>query len=252
MMTPVLRGASKVAPMFLFHAHQAGTGKSHLVNVIATIATGRPCPVITYTDETEMEKRLGALILEGAGIISLDNCSSDLGGDLLAQVTEQQLVRVRILGKSEAPQCEWRGTMFATGNNIGFKADMTRRGLVSNLDARMERPENRQFCSDPIAKVANDRGAYVAAVLTIAHAYRVAGAPDVCDNFASYEQWSVAVRAPLIWLGLEDPKVSQEAATGLSGFRHSRWLVAIASAGSWPAPRCRAPWPWPPGDPPLR
>src|SRR5215208_1610392 len=42
-----------VAPMFLFNAPTAGTGKSHLVDLVSLIARGRECPVITAatTDE---------------------------------------------------------------------------------------------------------------------------------------------------------------------------------------------------------
>ena len=43
-MTAVLRGALSVAPMHVFRAHTAGTGKSLLVDVAATIATGQTLP----------------------------------------------------------------------------------------------------------------------------------------------------------------------------------------------------------------
>jgi hypothetical protein len=199
--------------MFLLVAPTAGTGKSHYVNLASTIATGRPCPVITnVASAEEMEKRLGALVLEGAPIISLDNCSHDLGGDLLCQITEQRSVRIRILGKSEAPQCEWRGTLFANGNNITLRADMTRRGLPCNLDAAVERPETRTFEFDPVKRVAENRGEYIHAVLTIARAHRVSGSPKACGPIGSYEQWSTAVREPLVWLGKEDPVKSMDSA----------------------------------------
>jgi putative DNA primase/helicase len=126
-----------------------------------------------------MEKRLGALVLEGVPMISLDNCSGDIGGDLLCQITERRLIRVRILGKSEAPECEWRGVAFATGNNITFRGDMTRRGLIANLDAKVERPELREFGFDPLERVLADRGSYIAAAITIARAYIAAGSPKV-------------------------------------------------------------------------
>ena len=103
LLTPVVRGGISVAPMHFARAHTPGTGKGHLVNLAATIATGRSCPVIAAgRTEEETEKRLGALLLAGVSIVSLDNVSADLGGDLLCQMTEQQLVRVRILGRSEA------------------------------------------------------------------------------------------------------------------------------------------------------
>jgi putative DNA primase/helicase len=59
--------------------------------------------------------------------------------------------------------------------------------------------------------VAN-RGAYVAAALTVIRAYRVAGSPPVCGAIGSYEDWSDMVRSPLVWLGHADPVESMETA----------------------------------------
>jgi hypothetical protein len=212
-MTAVLRGAVSVAPMHGFRAHTAGTGKSLLVDVAATIATGRLCPVIAAgKTEEETEKRLGALLRDGVPVVSLDNVSGELGGDALAQMTERPLVRVRILGKSEAPEFECKAAVFATGNNLVLVGDMVRRAVVCTLDARVERPELREFNFDPIDRVLQNRGAYVAACLTIARAYRVAGAPKACRPLGSYGDWSDMVRAPLIWLGEADPVASMETA----------------------------------------
>src|SRR5262249_12674520 len=205
-LTPVLRGAFDVAPMNLLRAPDVGTGKSFLADLISIIARGRPCPVITNIDSIEeMEKRLGALVLEGVPLISLDNCSGNIGGDLLCQMTERPVIRIRILGKSEAPECEWRGVLLATGNNITLTGDVTRRGLTANLNPKVERPELRTFDFDPIERVLKDRGAYIAAAITIARAYIAAGRPSVCGPLESYRGWSQMVRSPLIWLGKKDP-----------------------------------------------
>jgi len=212
-MTAVLRGALSVAPMHGFRAHTAGTGKSLLVDVAATIATGRLCPVIAAgKTEEETEKRLGALLHDGVSIVSIDNVSGELGGDALAQMTERALVRVRILGKSEAPEFECKAAIFATGNNLVLVGDMVRRAVVCTLDAGVERPELREFKFDPIDRVLQNRGAYVAACLTIALAYKAAGAPKACPPLGSYGEWSDMVRAPLIWLGEADPVDSMETA----------------------------------------
>jgi len=212
-MTAVLRGALSVAPLHAFRAHTAGTGKSLLVDVAATIATGRRCPVIAAgKTEEETEKRLGALLRDGVPVVSLDNVSDELGGDALAQMTERPLVRVRILGKSEAPEFECKAAIFATGNNLVLVGDMVRRAVVCTLDARVERPELREFKFDPIDRVLQNRGAYVAAGLTIARAYKAAGAPKVCGPLGSYGEWSETVRAPLMWLGEADPVESMETA----------------------------------------
>src|SRR5262249_61974621 len=79
LLTTIIRSALPIAPMVLVHAHASGTGKSYLVDLIATIATGRYCPVIALaTSKDENAKCVGAMILSGAPIISFDNCNSDL------------------------------------------------------------------------------------------------------------------------------------------------------------------------------
>lgn len=212
-LTALVRGVLPTAPLHAIRAHSPGTGKSFLVDLAAVIATGRRCPVIAAgKTEEETEKRLGALLRDAVPVVSIDNVNGELGGDMLCQLTERPLVRVRILGKSEAPELECRSTTFATGNNLVLVGDMTRRALVCSLDAEMDRPELRTFGFDPIGTVLADRGAYVAAALTVIRAYRVAGSPSVCGPIGSYEDWSAMVRSPLIWLGHADPVASMETA----------------------------------------
>ena len=212
LLTALVRGSLPTAPMYLVRAHTPGTGKSYLVDVIAAVATGRVCPVITASKSMEeTEKRLGAVLLSGAAIISIDNCTRDLSGDLLCQLTERSLIKIRVLGRSEMPECECHTTVFATGNNVLFKGDMVRRGLTCNLDVLDERPELREFRHDPLRRVLADRGTYVAAALTIVRAYLAAGAPQK-SALGSYAEWSRMVRSPLVWLGEPDPVESMDSA----------------------------------------
>jgi putative DNA primase/helicase len=175
LMTPVLRGACDVVPLILVVATTPGSGKSYMADLASTLVRAQKCPVITAARGEEAEKRLGALILESVQIISVDNCIYDLGGAMLCQMVERPIIRTRILGKSETPECEWRGTLFANGNNIGVIGDMTRRTIECNLDPGLERPELRKHSFDPIERVMANRGAYVASALTIALAYRGSG-----------------------------------------------------------------------------
>ena len=193
-----MRGSLPTAPVILVRADTPGTGKSYLVDLFAMISTGRLCPVITSSNNAEeTEKRLGAVLLGGSTIVSLDNVMHDLGGELLCQLSERPVIKVRILGRSEMPECESHTAVFATGNNVAFKGDMVRRGLVCNLETLVERPELREFKKDALDHAANHRAAYVAAVLTIIRAYLAAGAPQVCGPFGSYTAWSRMVRSPL-------------------------------------------------------
>jgi hypothetical protein len=209
LLTPLIRGSLPTAPMHLIAAHMAGTGKSYLVDTAAMIATGRLCPVITALKSVEeTEKRLGAIILSGIPMVSLDNCTHDLGGELLCQIAERPVIKVRILGYSETPDCEVRTAMYATGNNVTFTKDMIRRGLVSHLETLDERPELRRFNRNTLRQAAANRATYVAAGLTVMRAYLAAGTPEVCGPFASYAEWSTMVRSPLVWLGEPDPVAS--------------------------------------------
>jgi hypothetical protein len=209
LLTPLVRGSLPTAPMHLIAAHMAGTGKSYLVDTAAVIATGRLCPVITALKSVEeTEKRLGSIILSGIPMISLDNCTHDLGGEFLCQIAERPVVKVRILGRSETPDCEVHTAVYATGNNITFRGDMVRRGLVCNLETLDERPELRKFNRNTLRQAGANRSTYVAAGLTVMRAYLAAGAPEVCGPFGSYAEWSTMVRSPLIWLGEPDPVAS--------------------------------------------
>jgi hypothetical protein len=209
LLTPLVRGSLPTAPMHLIAAHMAGTGKSYLVDTFAVIATGRLCPVITALKSVEeTEKRLGAIVLSGIPMVSLDNCTHDLSGEFLCQMAERPVVKVRILGYSETPDCEVRTAAYGTGNNITFKGDMVRRGLVCNLETLDERPELRKFNRNTLRQAGANRATYVAAALTVMRAYLAAGAPEVCGPFASYAEWSSMVRSPLVWLGEPDPVAS--------------------------------------------
>jgi hypothetical protein len=155
MITPVVRGAFSVTPLHASRAPTAGSGKSFLWDIVAAIAIGQPMPVMsTGADTEETEKRLGAALLAGQPLISIDNISGELGGDALCQIIERPVVEVRILGRSERVRIEARGTsLFATGNNFVIVGDVCRRGITTNLDPAMERPELRQFAFDPVDKI---------------------------------------------------------------------------------------------------
>jgi hypothetical protein len=187
-----------------FSSPVAGSGKSHLVDTVSKIATGREASVIAQgKDEPETEKRLGAILRYGDPLIALDNCEQPIGGDFLCQLLTQFVVRVRILGLSEAPELPTNTMVFATGNNLRVIGDLSRRALICSLDPEVERPELRIFRSNPVEKVRADRGRYVHAALTIVRAHRQSGAPRPTP-LGSFEGWSDTIRGALIWLGMAD------------------------------------------------
>jgi putative DNA primase/helicase len=214
LITPVVRGALSVAPLHAFRATTAGTGKSYLVDVVSSISSGRPCPVISAApdDIVETEKRIVSQLLAGHPIISIDNVNGELGGDLLCQAIERPLIRIRPLGTSVDIEIENRASVLATGNQMRVVGDMVRRTVVADLDANVERPELRKFTGNPVATVVANRGYYVSAALMIVRAYIAAGKPGCLPALASFEDWSDLVRSALVWLGCDDPVLSMEQA----------------------------------------
>ncbi len=210
LMTPILRPAMDAAPFHFIVAPAPGSGKSYLVDLASAIATGQVCPVSNVsTNPEELEKNLTGLLLAGFAVASLDNIEGEVGGSLLCQATERPMIRLRPLGTSQIATIENTATIFGTGNNAVVTGDMVRRALVCNLDAGVERPELRHFDFDPLKTILENRGAFIAAILTIARAWRVAGGPDQ-SPLASYSDWRRLVRDPLIWLGQPDAAGSME------------------------------------------
>jgi hypothetical protein len=209
MMTPVLRGAFEFVPLFLFLAPESGTGKTYLIIVISTIATGRmPMAVIGCVNSEEMDKRLAAAAFEAMPILSLNNLSFDLESDILNTMITEGVIGIRPFGRNDVlVPCDCRGTtVYANGNNIRVVGDLVRRTLTANLDAKMAQPETRTFDFDPIERVKADRGKYLAAIFTIARAYIADGCREVnAAALAGFDGWSRMVRYPLIWLGQPDP-----------------------------------------------
>lgn len=210
-MTPVLRVAFDHAPAFLVLAHQSGTGKSFMQDVIVSIAHGQKCPVINDTgDSIELEKRLNSSIMKGMPIVALDNMTHDLEGSMLCQMITQHAVSVRVLGKSEMRDIHWLGTVIANGNNVRVVGDMVRRTLTCNMDAPQVQPETRTFAFDPVECILADRGKYINAALTIAKAYHISESKVKLASFGGFDGWSRFVREPLVWLGMPDPVKCQE------------------------------------------
>lgn len=214
-LTTLIRRSLSTAPLHGFNAPTAGTGKSMLVDIASMIATARPAPVIAQgKTEEEMEKRLGAALIAGDVLIAIDNCEEPLGGELICQAMTQTSLKVRILGTSLNAEVPSNATMFATGNNLTFVGDMTRRAIRATLDAGVERPELRAFDRDPLALVAGRRGDYVTAGLTILRAFHLAGRPEQSVPLGSFTAWSGWVRDALIWLGEADPCETMEGMRG--------------------------------------
>lgn len=209
LVTALVRPTLRAAPMHLFDAAMAGTGKSKMASVVGVLATGvEPSASAWASSEDENEKRISALYRKGNPVILFDNVDAKggdrLGGNILNIVLTQDPASVRILGKTEDETLNTRLMVLATGNNIVVAGDCCRRAVKCRLDARCAEPERRVFDFDPVEVARRERPRLVADLLEALSAYIAAGRPADPAPLGSFEDWT-AVRGLLLWCGLADP-----------------------------------------------
>jgi putative DNA primase/helicase len=235
LVTPVVRGACTCVPMHVSSAPGAGSGKTYLWDVAAAIAVGDICPISPAGKNVEeMEKRLNSELLAGQTLVSIDNVNCALGGDTLCVSIERPTVNIRVLGYSVSKERRNRWTLFASGVNVRLLDDVTRRALMSRIDAGREDAISREFERNPFDEVMSNRGRYIEAALTVVRAYMLAGHPgrpkQIGDPFA---EWSDLVRGALMWLGRVDPVLSMEAARAGDPWRQATAALFAAIGNAY-------------------
>lgn len=215
LLTLALRPQIQTAPLFCVSGTTPGTGKGLLVEACNLLVRGRDAaimPAIQGTSaEEETRKRITALLLQGVSSINLDNWTRPIGGEALNALLTAGEWSDRILGRSETVSLPARLALAATGNNLSVRGDMTRRSLLIQLDAGVERPELRAF-KEPnlVGMVTRRRGELLAALFAILKGYQQAHRPGQHEQLLGrFEPWSMAVAAPIRWLGYPDPTESQ-------------------------------------------
>jgi hypothetical protein len=207
-LTAVIRKSLRTAPMHGIDAPIMGSGKGLIADCASLIATGHTCVYIAQgADETEDEKRLDALLMKGCSVLCIDNVEAPLRGQRLCQLFTTESVDARVLGSSKIVTLPTAITVLCTGNNLVFAGDIVRRALVSKIDPKCERPDERDFKRNLYEHVPTHRAELLGAALTILRSYHLAGRPckGAYKPYGSFEEWSDWVRGALIWLGDPDP-----------------------------------------------
>jgi putative DNA primase/helicase len=161
-------------------------------------------------DKEEERKALFSKLLQGKPVLLIDNIERPLSSEVLCAILTApgKTYSDRILGRSEIVEVPTNITMLATGNNLTFQGDMTRRVLLCTIDPKCETPESRaEFKIKNLEKhVLENRAVYVQAGLTVLKGYFNAGRPKQnIPQYGSFEEWSDLVRSALVWLGQADP-----------------------------------------------
>jgi hypothetical protein len=210
LISSVVRPALPTAPAVGLSAHKMGSGKTTTAKAIAQVCTGRDPPVLAYSDdEAEFRKCLLAILIAGDSCVLIDNVTTPVDSAAFCAAITSPEYSDRVLGVNQRVIVPTATTWLITGNHLEFVGDLTTRTLLSVLDPELEHPEARVFKRDLAAYVADNRGALVAAALTIPVAYLAAGEPQVTGPRSRFAEWDRLVRRPLMWLGVPDPLDTQ-------------------------------------------
>lgn len=210
-LTALVRRSLPSAPLGGITAPAMGTGKTLLADCISILATGISAPAMKYADtDEEATKTMLAILAEGDQVVLIDNVERPLHGAELCAVLTSETYRQRMLGKTEMMTVPTTTLWLATGNHLVVQGDLRTRALLCRMDAKTEHPEQRQFDVEKRAWMTQHRPELVAAGLTVMRAFIATGqdTKEACNTWGRFERWSDMVRAPLIWLGCEDPCAS--------------------------------------------
>jgi hypothetical protein len=208
LLTPICRPAIKgPTPLALFDATNQGTGKTLLSEIVSLIVTGREGVLFSAPREAEeWRKQLTSVLREGSPLVIIDNVNYRLDSADLCKALTETIHGDRILGVSQTVNLPVRCAWIATGNNIQVGGDMPRRCYWVRMDAKCPRPfERTGFRHKRLKKyVLAHRGELLAAILTLARSWFLAGCPqpDVTP-VGSFEDWTTTVGGILQHTGVE-------------------------------------------------
>ncbi|MGO8921057.1 MAG: hypothetical protein ACLQJR_34630, partial [Stellaceae bacterium] len=212
MLTACARRSLPHAPAFALDAPAQGSGKGKLQSILAALAEGHVAIPLSAANPIELEKRIDSALIRGAPIISIDNIIEPIDSARLATVLTEAMVECRLLGFSRSVMTPTGMLTTLTGNNLTILSELGRRTIRIRIDARMEKPWDRQFSFDPVDMVIKQRARFVAAALTILRAYHVAGRPKPEGTLGSFEVWYGWIVGALAWLGCANAKDTIEVA----------------------------------------
>jgi hypothetical protein len=205
LLTALVRPSLRTSPLHGYDAPTAGSGKSMLAEAVGLLASGtRPPAMSQSTSVDEDQKRLAAVLFAGDSVIHIDNCERAIQGEFLCSLLTQEDVQARVLGHSEMRKIPCTALVLASGNNLTFAGDATRRAVICRLDAQVERPDTREFDFDVHDEIRMARPELVVAGLTVLRAYIVAGRPVKLQPMGSFNDWEW-IRGALVWLDRADP-----------------------------------------------
>ncbi|MEV0149079.1 MULTISPECIES: hypothetical protein [unclassified Nonomuraea] len=196
LMTPLLRlYVGGLPPFGLISATTRGSGKTLLMEVMRAAYGLRMTAWVRR--EEEMAKTITSLLIDTVEpVIVFDNVDSfdTISHGVLAALLTSTEWSSRLLGASSMATAVNDRLWMATGNNLTVGGDMASRSVLTRLDPRMERPEERTgFVIDDMwswLENPNNRAHLLRALMILARAWIAAGAPRASVKMRNFSAWA--------------------------------------------------------------
>lgn len=206
-MRPMIDGPR---PLWVFDAPSfrgAGSGKSLVAKVIATIIAGYDVPITTWPeDPKELPKLITTKLLSGEQFVIFDNLSGTVRHRDLAALATSTAWSSRLLHSNEGPTLPQTATWALTLNGAKFDRDIARRAVTIRLDTGSADPYKRtnwRIKGSLTGWALKNRAGLIRAALILVRGWVAAGQPkDPSLRMGSFEGWAETVGGVVHYAGL--------------------------------------------------
>lgn len=230
-LSSVLSEFFDLSPMAYIDAATLGSGKSLLAQSFSLIVQGHRMANIRMlrSNEKELRKQLTAKLSMGCRVLILDTIHFPLHSGILEEFLTDTVWTDRLC-MTNTKMLEFdkkRVVTLVTGNHLVIKGALSRRCFRIRLDAGVSHPWERAITYRhdlPLPDVARHRGDILAALLTMARAWYLAGQPLAQSNDkADFGQWKRVMGGILQFLDI----------TGFLGNEQALYDDAAPEEASW-------------------
>lgn len=192
-------------PLGVITAPDRGSGKSFLAETVEILFGGRQ--YAWPQDDAEMRKTITTMLREStAPVLVFDNVPADrvIEYPSFAGLLTRGIWADRVLGQSREVEIPNDRLWLATGTNVRLGGDLGSRTFLIGIDPRQPRPDRRTDFKirNYLPWVKENRGHIVRALLILARAWAVAGAPTTPHPMRGFTMWAEQVGGLLDFHGI--------------------------------------------------